>query len=115
MSTVSQTVSPAMSEAYRLLRAELYAHLDDAEFHATKVEPWQESDVELARALIPDLVVVIRSVLTQHQESHVGRCRFCFRHWPCASVRAVHHHLTDPDREVARLRRETRERFPMGE
>lgn len=45
------TVSPAVTDAFRLLRIDLYAHLDEAEFLATKFDEWSEQDMDTAREL----------------------------------------------------------------
>ncbi len=97
------TIPAALCEAYRLLRIELYRHLDEAEFLATKYQPWSGTDATSARALIPDLVVVIRGVLVQHEESRQGHCRCCTEQWPCPTVQTIHRLLKDPDREFTRL------------
>ncbi|MGH3800986.1 MAG: hypothetical protein ACRDTD_12760 [Pseudonocardiaceae bacterium] len=53
----------------------LYRHLDAAEFLALACQEWTEDDVNTARKLIPDLVVVIRGLLLGHQMRPGGDCR----------------------------------------
>ncbi|WP_232376522.1 hypothetical protein [Amycolatopsis aidingensis] len=62
-------ISPAQAEANQLLCRELYRHLDEAEFLPAKWAAWSDEDIENARALIPDLVRVIRAVLLTHQST----------------------------------------------
>jgi hypothetical protein len=96
-------ISPAMAEAFRLLRTELYAHLDGAEFLAMKYEAWDHEDTESARKVIADLVAVLRSLLAEHEETTSARCRFCQHLWPCPSVQLLDQALRDPDREFVQL------------
>ncbi|WP_158888839.1 hypothetical protein [Amycolatopsis anabasis] len=82
---------------------DLYAHLDDAEFLAMKTRSWNDDDIATARKVIPDLVVVVRSVLLQHEETWFETCRFCQQPWPCPTVRSIHRVIKDPEREFVRL------------
>lgn len=79
------TISPTVADAFRLLHTDLYGHLDEAEFLAMKVESWREADVEVARALIPDLVTVLRGLLGEHEAAASGVCEICASAWPCPS------------------------------
>jgi hypothetical protein len=100
------SISPAMAAAFRLLRTELYTHLDEAEFLALKYETWDTGDVEAARKVIADLVTVIRSLLAQHENTEntpESSCRCCGDRWPCPSVQVLHQMITDPEREFVRL------------
>jgi hypothetical protein len=100
------TISPAVTDAFRLLRIDLYAHLDEAEFLATKFDEWSEQDVDTARELIPDLVVVIRGLIGEHESDRHGECRICASAWPCPVVTKIHALVKDPDSQfVALLRR----------
>ncbi|HEY0449538.1 hypothetical protein [Actinophytocola sp.] len=93
-----------MDDAFRLLRGNLYRHLDDAEFLAMKYAPWSEEDTASARSLIPDLVTVVRAILALHDPSAAdGSCRTCGVEWPCPAVHTIHGLLKDPDREFSRL------------
>jgi hypothetical protein len=97
------SLSSATAEAFRLLRDDLFTHLDEAEFVAMKCDPWESEDVASARRLIEDLVVTIRTVLFEHQATECTRCRFCFRPWPCPTVQAIHRVVKDSDREFVKL------------
>jgi hypothetical protein len=100
------TISPVVADAFRLLHTDLYGHLDMAEFLATKQDSWHGADVEAARKLIPDLVVVIRGLLIEHEAQPNGQCRLCSSAWPCPVVTTIHALVKDADREfVAILRR----------
>lgn len=57
------TVEPIITDAFRLLRADLYAHLDEAEALATKTDEWSVQDADAAHELISDLLVVVRGCL----------------------------------------------------
>lgn len=91
-------ISPAVADAFRLLRTDLYSHLDEAEFLASKLQEWSPADIERARQLIPDLLVVIRGLLGEHEVDPSGVCRICASAWPCPVVTTIHELVTDPDR-----------------
>lgn len=92
------TLSPILTDTFHLLRTDLYVHLDEAEFLATKVDEWSGQDVDVARELIPDLVVVVRGLLAEHQVVTGGDCRTCRSAWPCPVVTTIHALVKDPDR-----------------
>ncbi len=93
----------AVADAYALLRADLYRHLDEAEFLAARYAGWSEHDIEAARALIPDLVQVIRGLLGEHVPDRAGVCRVCAVTWPCTVVATIRDLLKDPDRQFVAL------------
>lgn len=105
------TLSPVVSDAFRLLRQDLYLHLDNAEFLAAGYDTWSEADLESARALIQDLVTVVRGVVALHDTPvNGGRCRTCDSYWPCQAFETVHKLLKEPDRQfVALIKRRTGE------
>ncbi len=70
-------ISPAVADAYDLLQTDLYGHLDEAESLASTCEEWTDQDADTARKLIPDLVLVIRGLLLEHQVQPSGGCRIC--------------------------------------
>jgi hypothetical protein len=88
-----------------LLQQDLYRHLDDAEFLAAKYDEWTEDDAESARALIQDLITVIRCVAAAHEPptEEPGVCRSCETQWPCAAIITIHRLVKDPDAEFVRL------------
>ncbi|MBV9143897.1 MAG: hypothetical protein JO115_23755 [Pseudonocardiales bacterium] len=99
-------ISPVLTDAFQLLRDDLYEHLSEAEFLATKVIEWSDEDVDAARILIPDLVLVIRGLLIEHQLTPHGTCCICTLEWPCPVVTRIHALVKDPEREfVALVRR----------
>ena len=77
------TISPVLADAFQLLCTDLYDHLGEAEFLASKAREWSCEDIDSARKLIPDLVVVIRGLLLEHQAQPSGGCRICPSAWPC--------------------------------
>lgn len=95
--------SPAVADAFHLLRNNLYEHLDEAEFLAMKYDPWTDVDERSARAVIPDLVTVIRVVLALHDTDTHERCDNCNEKWPCRAFQQIHRLVKDPDREYGRL------------
>jgi hypothetical protein len=97
------TVSPVMADAFRLLRQDLYHHLDEAEFLALKYDEWTEKDSDAARELIPDLVLVIRGMLIDHKIRPDGDCRTCASAWPCPVVALIHGLVKDPERQFVAL------------
>ena len=99
------TLSPILADAYHLLQQDLYRHLDDAEFLAAKYDEWTEEDAESARALIQDLVTVIRGVAATHEPptTEPGNCRTCETSWPCTPIITIHRLVKDPDTEFVKL------------
>lgn len=103
------TISPVVADAFFLLHRDLYGHLDEAEFLAMKYEEWTQQDCDAARELIPDLVIVIRGVLIEHEAAPSGDCRTCLSAWPCSVVATIHALVKDPDREFVALFRRAHE------
>lgn len=84
------TISPAVSDAFRLLRTDLYRHLDEADFHAGSWTDWSPQDMNTARQLIWDLVRIVRQLLREHTVQDTGYCRTCTTTWPCDVVSTIH-------------------------
>jgi hypothetical protein len=103
------TISPAVADAHRLLRQDLYGYLDEAEYLSTKLDGWTPEDARSARDLIPDLTMIVRGVLLDHRESTDGVCLACDSAWPCASVSTVHGLIKDPNREFVKIARRAHE------
>ena len=101
------TLSPAVADAFGLLQMDLYGHLDGADLLALKYEEWTEEDVDTARTLIPDLVIVIRGLLLDHQVRPDGNCRICTSAWPCPVVALIHGLIKDPQRQFVALIRQS--------
>ncbi|HEY6423389.1 MAG TPA: hypothetical protein VIY28_09135 [Pseudonocardiaceae bacterium] len=101
--------SPVVAEAFRLLHSDLYGHLDEAEFLAGKCCGWSQQDSDAARELIPDLVMVIRGVLIEHEAEPGGECRTCLSAWPCPVVTTIYGLVKDPEREFVALVRRAHE------
>jgi hypothetical protein len=97
------TISPVLVDAFHLLRSDLYEHLEEAEALANKDEAWDREDVETARKLILDLVLVIRGLVYEHRVTPGGDCRICSSAWPCLVVTMIHELIKDPDREFVAL------------
>ncbi|MFN2497354.1 MAG: hypothetical protein ABR608_15860 [Pseudonocardiaceae bacterium] len=97
------TISPVVADAFRLLRDDLYGQLDDIESLALRFEEWSSQDIELARELIPSLVIVIRGLLLEHQVRPGGECRVCTSAWPCPVVTAIHGLLKDPEGQFGQV------------
>ena len=97
------TISPAVADAYDLLRTDLYHHPDEAESLEHTCGEWTDEDMDTARKLIPDLVFVIRGLLLEHQMKPSGDCRLCASPWPCPVVTAIHGLLKDPERQFVAL------------
>ncbi|HEV2782319.1 MAG TPA: hypothetical protein VGX25_23250 [Actinophytocola sp.] len=97
---------PLQVEAYRLLREDLYKHLEEAEYLATKYEPWSPEDGESARLVIADLVTVIRAMIAMHDSPDRVEpcgCQTCGTTWPCLALRTIHRLIKDPDGEFVKL------------
>lgn len=98
-------ISPALADAFGLLRTDLYWHLDEAESLASQAADWSDEDIDTARKLIPDLVIVIRGLVMEHQAQPSGDCRICPSTWPCPVVTSIHALVKDPEREFVALAR----------
>lgn len=97
------TISPLVAEAFALLQTDLYGRLDDVEQLARKCQEWTDDDIEAARKLIPDLVIVIRVLLVEHQIRPSAACRICASAWPCPVVTSIHGLLKDPQGQFVEL------------
>jgi hypothetical protein len=96
-------VSPALADAHRLLRMDLYGYLDEAEFLSTKLSPWSTDDAGTARNLIPDLTMVVRGILVDHPSTADGNCSMCRTTWPCHTVNTIHGLIKDPEHEFVKI------------
>lgn len=98
------TIAPTLATAYALLREDIAAYLDAAEF---AVEPraaeWSREDVESLCALVGDLTTIVRGVLSHHHGDAAGSCPTCRTAWPCSAVCTVHDLVKDPAGAFVRL------------
>ncbi|HEU5474534.1 MAG TPA: hypothetical protein VFV67_28140 [Actinophytocola sp.] len=101
-------LSPLVSDAFRMLREDLYRHLDDAETLATGHWPWSDAETESARALIEDLITVIRGVAALHNTPQGDHCRTCDAMWPCLAIETIHRLVKDPDTEFVNIQNRLR-------
>ena len=97
-----QTVSPALTDAHRLLRTHLLGHLDAVEFFG-RLDEWSGTDTETAHRIIDELVTVIRGTIVGHEPTGTGECRKCARAYPCDLVDTVYKLVKDPEREFVRI------------
>lgn len=97
------TLSPLLADAFGLLQTDLYRHLDDVDFLACKFAAWTDEDIDTARKLLPDLVLVIRGLLVEHQIQAAADCRICGSAWPCPVVTEIHGLLKDPKGQFVAL------------
>jgi hypothetical protein len=95
-------LSPAVADAFHLLCDDLDEHLCEADALACKFG-WSEADSAHVRSLIPDLVLVIRGLLIEHQLKPSGACQTCSSPWPCPVVTTIHGLVKNPDRAFAAL------------
>jgi len=96
-------IQPALADAFRLLRQDIYGYLDEAEFLATKLGEWSGDDARSARNLVPDLTTIVRGILLDHKETSLGTCPTCNSGWPCSSVRTIHGLVKDPTHEFVKI------------
>jgi hypothetical protein len=100
-------LAPAVADAFGLLWVDLDEHLCEAEALACKFT-WSEEDVDRVGTLIPDLVLVIRGLLIEHQPMPRGTCRPCSAAWPCPVVTTIHGLVKDQDRTFTALLEQAR-------
>jgi len=97
------TPSPALMDAFGLLREDLYVHLEEASYLADDDE-WSPEDMDRARQLIRDLVFVVRGLLVEHRTQEGGHdCTICSAPWPCPVVNTIHTVVKDPQRQFYAL------------
>jgi hypothetical protein len=96
-------LSPIMADALDLLDEDLFAHLDQADELAKQAGEWSEQDMDSARQVIINLVLMIRGLLIEHERQPSGDCRTCTTPWPCAVATTIHGFLKDPQRQFATL------------
>ncbi|HET9256907.1 MAG TPA: hypothetical protein VFO16_17165 [Pseudonocardiaceae bacterium] len=92
-----------LDDAMELLDQDLLLHLDQADELATQIREWSEQDMDSARKVIGDLVLIIRGLLVEHEWQPGNECRICARAWPCPVATTIHAFLKDPDREFVTL------------
>lgn len=110
-----ETITPALADAFLLLRQDLYAYLEEAEYLVDSLVEGADESVESACRLIPDLTTVIRGVLVEHTpDESTGQCPTCAQVWPCSSVRTIHALVKDPEREFINLVERVHERETNG-
>lgn len=97
----------ALSEAHRLLRNDLYMHLEEAEYLA-EFDGWTMKQQRTARAVIPNLVTVIRGIVVMH-DGPKGRCPTCDTTWPCQNFETIHRLIKNPDGEFVKLMEEAKQ------
>jgi hypothetical protein len=102
-------LTPAAADAFDLLREDLYQRLDDAESSSLSYWDWDQEDIDTARELIPNLVLVLRGLLLDHQMRPGGECRTCSAAWPCPVVAVMHSLLKDPEDQFVALARRVHE------
>ena len=101
-------LSPAVADAFELLHDDLDEHLSEAEVLACKFG-WSEADSDTIRSLIPDLVLVIRGLLIEHQIKPDGACGICSSPWPCPVVTTIHGLVKSPDRTFTAILSQARD------
>ncbi|KAA2256531.1 hypothetical protein F0L68_26205 [Solihabitans fulvus] len=106
-------MSPALANAFRLLRFDLYGYLDEIEFLVNDLDDADSPELRLIGELVPGLVTTIRGMLARHVPNKEGFCPVCsiipggrqFRResWPCREVQTIHDLLKDPDGVFAKV------------
>ncbi|MGQ0778642.1 MAG: hypothetical protein ACT4NY_30230 [Pseudonocardiales bacterium] len=99
------TISPAVAYVFRLIRTDLYGHLDETDYLAFKHDEWSPQDAEEARKLISNLVLVIRGLLIEHVIQDSDDCLICTSQWPCPVVTTIHTLIKDPEHHFTTLLR----------
>jgi hypothetical protein len=97
-----------LAEAYHLAQQDLYHHLEEAEYLAED-DDWTEEQAGLVRDLVPELVMIIRSVISAHRSDNAGHCLTCELPWPCQVLATVHSLVKHPDHHFVQLVRQSNE------
>lgn len=103
------TLSPVLADAGHLLHENLYNHLHEAEYLAEQDDEWSTDDMETARKVIGDLVLVIRGLLSEHKLGSSGNCQTCPSAWPCPVVTTIHATVKNPQHQFVALIRRARD------
>jgi hypothetical protein len=103
------TLTPAVADAFALLRQDLCRRLDEAESSSLSFWDWDQEEIDAAREVIPHLVMVLRGLLLDHRMRPGGECRTCSSAWPCPVVAVMHSLLKDPEGQFAALARRVHE------
>jgi hypothetical protein len=90
-------------DAYHLLRDDLYVHLDEADSLAHMNDEWPADDMDTARGLMGNPVLVIRGLLIEHALQTGGDCRIFTSAWPRPVVTTIHALIKDPQRQFVAL------------
>lgn len=91
----------AVEEAYRLLRNDLYMHLEEAEYLAD-YDHWSDKQIRAVRGIITNLVTVIRGLVVLHDD-RTGKCPRCGTAWPCEEFESIHRLVKAPQSEFVKL------------
>ena len=82
---------------------DLYNHLSEAEELASRPREWTDEDIGSVCKLIPDLLVMVRGLLVEHEAAPSGHCRTCPVPWPCPVMTTIHRLVKDRVREFAAI------------
>jgi hypothetical protein len=101
------TIEPAVTDAYALLRNDLVEHLEAADDWAGKVSERPgnvaKEDLERICGLVTDLTMIVRHIVFDHEENTHGNCQICDVPAPCAAVRTIHGTVKNPGHEFLPL------------
>lgn len=109
-------LTPAIADAFELLRQDLCRRLDEAESSSLSYWDWDDDEIDAAREVIPHLVLVLRGLLLDHRMRPGGECWTCSSAWPCPVVAVMHGLLKDPEHQFPALARRVHEpRVPKAQ
>lgn len=98
-----ETISPALADAFALLRQDIHGYLENAEELADRLSESPPAPLESLCDLVSDLTVIVRGVMMDHRATATGTCPTCNTAWPCSAVRTIHRLVKDPGGEFVRL------------
>ena len=78
------------------MRQILFATLEEVEYLA-------HDDVARASEIVPNLVSVIRGLITEHDHPDSLTCRTCRQLWPCPTLATAARLIRDPDNELIKI------------
>ena len=99
------TTTPVEADAFRLLRDNLYEHLEEAEYLADAGN-WSEAQRDSIRAVISDLVTIVRGLIAQHEAPKTAapkHCQACGTAWPCPGFHTIYKLVKNPNGEFVKL------------
>lgn len=94
--------SPLLSAAFKLLRQDIYEHLDSVEYVAQDPDIWFKNPDDVLD-VIPELIYALRAIMRIHSETPTGACGGCEHAWPCPVIGTIHEVVKEPKHQFVKI------------